>query len=91
MHKDQCSEFSDKLVVLPKTTDFSEPILTVAALQLIAYETAKLRGCDIDKPRNLAKSVTVEESQKYNLRHIGNYMSFFMVTLSRFYVDFYSI
>ncbi len=60
MHKDQCSEFSDKLVVLPKTTDFTEPILTVAALQLIAYETAKLRGCDIDKPRNLAKSVTVE-------------------------------
>lgn len=59
-HKDNCSEFADEVIVLPKTTDFTEPILTVIALQLVAYETAKLRGCDIDKPRNLAKSVTVE-------------------------------
>ena len=59
-HKDKCSEFADKVVILPKATDFTEPILTVGALQLIAYETAKLKGCDIDKPRNLAKSVTVE-------------------------------
>ena len=36
------------------------PILTVIPLQLIAYEVAKLRKCDIDKPKNLAKSVTVE-------------------------------
>lgn len=59
-HGDDYSEFADKTIILPKTTDFTEPILTVAALQLVAYETAKLRGCDIDKPRNLAKSVTVE-------------------------------
>jgi glucosamine--fructose-6-phosphate aminotransferase (isomerizing) len=59
-HKDNCNEFADKIIVLPKTTDFTQPILTVIALQLVAYETAKLRGCDIDKPRNLAKSVTVE-------------------------------
>ena len=59
-HKDNCSEFADKTIILPKTTAFTQPILTVVALQLIAYETAKLRGCDIDKPRNLAKSVTVE-------------------------------
>ena len=59
-HKDDCSEFADKTIILPKTTDFTQPILTVVALQLVAYETAKLRGCDIDKPRNLAKSVTVE-------------------------------
>ena len=59
-HKDNCSEFADKTIILPKTTAFTQPILTVVALQLVAYETAKLRGCDIDKPRNLAKSVTVE-------------------------------
>ena len=59
-HGDDFSEFADKTILLPKTTDFTQPILTVVALQLIAYETAKLRGCDIDKPRNLAKSVTVE-------------------------------
>lgn len=59
-HKDNCSEFADKTIILPKTTSFTQPILTVVALQLVAYETAKLRGCDIDKPRNLAKSVTVE-------------------------------
>lgn len=59
-HKDNCSEFADKTIILSKTTAFTQPILTVVALQLVAYETAKLRGCDIDKPRNLAKSVTVE-------------------------------
>ncbi len=59
-HIDNCDEFADEVIILPKATDFTEPILTVIALQLVAYETAKLRGCDIDKPRNLAKSVTVE-------------------------------
>lgn len=59
-HIDNYDEFADEVIILPKTTDFTEPILTVIALQLVAYETAKLRGCDIDKPRNLAKSVTVE-------------------------------
>ena len=46
--------------MLPKTNEFIQEILVVVTLQLIAYEVAKLRGCDIDKPRNLAKSVTVE-------------------------------
>lgn len=59
-HEENCSEFADKTIILPKTTDFTEPILAAIALQLVAYETAKLRNCDIDKPRNLAKSVTVE-------------------------------
>ena len=45
---------------LPKVSDYFQPLLIVPALQLIAYEVAKLRGCDIDKPKNLAKSVTVE-------------------------------
>ena len=37
-----------------------QPLLAVVPLQLLAYHVARLRGCDIDKPRNLAKSVTVE-------------------------------
>ena len=53
-------EFADKLIILPKTSEFIQEILVVVTLQLIAYEVAKLKGCDIDKPRNLAKSVTVE-------------------------------
>ena len=47
-------------VTVPKISPYFQPILIVPTLQLIAYETAKLRGCDIDKPKNLAKSVTVE-------------------------------
>ena len=43
-----------------KTSSFVMPILPVIYLQLVAYYVAKLNGCDIDKPRNLAKSVTVE-------------------------------
>lgn len=47
-------------ITIPKISAFLQPILIVPVLQLIAYEVAKLRGCDIDKPKNLAKSVTVE-------------------------------
>ncbi len=47
-------------VIIPKTNDFINPMIAAIPLQLISYETAKLRGCDIDKPKNLAKSVTVE-------------------------------
>ena len=49
-----------KYILLPSTTDFVLPILVSIPLQLIAYETALVKGCSIDKPRNLAKSVTVE-------------------------------
>lgn len=49
-----------KLIVLPKISDLMEPILVITKCQLIAYYVAKLNNCDIDKPRNLAKSVTVE-------------------------------
>ena len=52
--------FCDNLVLLPKLNEFLQEISVIIALQLIAYETAKLRKCDIDKPKNLAKSVTVE-------------------------------
>lgn len=50
----------DHLIKIPKTNDLLTPLLVIIPLQLIAYEVAKLKGCDIDKPRNLAKSVTVE-------------------------------
>lgn len=50
----------DLEVVVPKISDYFQAILIVPCLQLIAYEVARLRGCDIDKPKNLAKSVTVE-------------------------------
>lgn len=49
-----------KLIRVPNNIDMLKPLLVIVPLQLIAYEVAKLNGCDIDKPRNLAKSVTVE-------------------------------
>lgn len=49
-----------KKIVIPKTHKLFQPLLTVVPLQMIAYETAKLKGEEIDTPRNLAKSVTVE-------------------------------
>ena len=53
-------DFVNKKVVLPDVDNCLVPLLAVIPLQLIAYHVANLRGCDIDKPRNLAKSVTVE-------------------------------
>jgi glucosamine--fructose-6-phosphate aminotransferase (isomerizing) len=50
----------DYHILVPTTkADFS-PIINIVPLQLLSYYIAKLRGCDVDKPRNLAKSVTVE-------------------------------
>ena len=53
-------EVLDEIIYIPRTLDMFAPVLSVAVLQLISYYIAKARGCDIDKPRNLAKSVTVE-------------------------------
>ena len=53
-------DFADLVINIPKVSDILMPIVAVIPLQLIAFETAKKKGCDIDKPRNLAKSVTVE-------------------------------
>jgi glucosamine--fructose-6-phosphate aminotransferase (isomerizing) len=53
-------KLSDSVVTVPKVLDFLTPLVTVLPLQLFAYHIAVLRGCDVDKPRNLAKSVTVE-------------------------------
>jgi glucosamine--fructose-6-phosphate aminotransferase (isomerizing) len=51
---------ADDVIYIPPTLDCLQPLLTVVPLQLLAYHIAVLRGCDVDKPRNLAKSVTVE-------------------------------
>ncbi len=56
----QAVELADDVIRVPAVPDFLQPIVTVVPLQLLAYHTAILRGCDVDKPRNLAKSVTVE-------------------------------
>lgn len=53
-------DVADNLILLDALENDFMPFTSVTALQLIAYYTAKARGCDIDKPRNLAKSVTVE-------------------------------
>ncbi|MBQ9072803.1 MAG: glutamine--fructose-6-phosphate transaminase (isomerizing) [Bacilli bacterium] len=53
-------DFYDYKILVPKVSELLQPILTIVPLQILAYEVAKLNGCDIDKPRNLAKSVTVE-------------------------------
>lgn len=53
-------EFANKKVIIPEIHELLQPIVSILPLQLISYEVAKLRGCDIDKPKNLAKSVTVE-------------------------------
>lgn len=51
---------ADDLIEIPSVEDFLQPIVASIPLQLLAYHVAVLRGCDVDKPRNLAKSVTVE-------------------------------
>lgn len=53
-------ELFKKVILIPDVSEFIKPILVIINCQLISYYVAKLNGCDIDKPRNLAKSVTVE-------------------------------
>jgi glucosamine--fructose-6-phosphate aminotransferase (isomerizing) len=57
---DQIGNYADQVFTIPNTVDELQPLLTVVPLQLLAYHAALLRGHDVDKPRNLAKSVTVE-------------------------------
>jgi glutamine---fructose-6-phosphate transaminase (isomerizing) len=56
----QIASLADDVICIPKCPDFISPILAVIPLQLFAYYLAVKLGCDVDKPRNLAKSVTVE-------------------------------
>jgi glucosamine--fructose-6-phosphate aminotransferase (isomerizing) len=57
---DETCKLADHCITVPESSDQIGPILSVVPLQLLAYHIAVLRGCDVDKPRNLAKSVTVE-------------------------------
>jgi glucosamine--fructose-6-phosphate aminotransferase (isomerizing) len=56
----EACKLCDETIPVPEVASFLSPVLTVLPLQLLAYEAACLKGCDVDQPRNLAKSVTVE-------------------------------
>ncbi len=53
-------EMSDYTIEIPESRDCLEPLIATIPLQLLSYHIALLRGCNVDQPRNLAKSVTVE-------------------------------
>jgi glucosamine--fructose-6-phosphate aminotransferase (isomerizing) len=57
---DQISRLASAYFTIPETLDMLTPILTIIPLQLFSYYVAVRRGCNVDQPRNLAKSVTVE-------------------------------
>jgi len=57
---DDIGEKADVVIPVPPSLDWTQPLLVAPALQLFAYHLGVLRGCDVDQPRNLAKSVTVE-------------------------------
>ena len=59
-HNDELKEYSNDIIYTPKTHKFLSPIINSIPLQLLAYHIAVLKGCNVDQPRNLAKSVTVE-------------------------------
>ena len=54
------AERADEVIYIPDVPEYLQPVVAAVPLQLLAYHIALLRGCDVDKPRNLAKSVTVE-------------------------------
>jgi glucosamine--fructose-6-phosphate aminotransferase (isomerizing) len=56
----ELEKIADDVLYIPKTLEMLTPLLSVIPLQLFAYHMAVLKGLDVDKPRNLAKSVTVE-------------------------------
>jgi glucosamine--fructose-6-phosphate aminotransferase (isomerizing) len=56
----QIGAIADHVLEVPSTPELLSPVVVTVPLQLFAYHVAKLRGCDVDQPRNLAKSVTVE-------------------------------
>ena len=56
----QVRELSDYIIEIPETSDALSPLITTIPLQLLSYHIAVMRGCNVDQPRNLAKSVTVE-------------------------------
>lgn len=56
----EAAEIADHIIEVPRASEWVAPILSIIPLQLLAYHIAVRRGCDVDQPRNLAKSVTVE-------------------------------
>jgi glucosamine--fructose-6-phosphate aminotransferase (isomerizing) len=56
----EIGRYADHVLQVPRTPELLSPVVVSVPLQLLAYHIAKLRGCDVDQPRNLAKSVTVE-------------------------------
>jgi glucosamine--fructose-6-phosphate aminotransferase (isomerizing) len=56
----EISRLADHVIVVPETVDSFTPLITTIPLQLLSYHIAVMRGCNVDQPRNLAKSVTVE-------------------------------
>ena len=56
----EIEKVADEVIYIPDCADEVSPVLSVIPLQIFAYYVAKERGCNIDKPKNLAKSVTVE-------------------------------
>ena len=59
-HNEEVEKSADRVIYIPEVEDMFASITSVVPMQLLSYHVAKMRGCDIDKPRNLAKSVTVE-------------------------------
>jgi glutamine---fructose-6-phosphate transaminase (isomerizing) len=57
---DKVAQLADDVIFVPEVDEYLQPLVTAIPLQLLAYHIAVLRGCDVDRPRNLAKSVTVE-------------------------------
>ena len=57
---EQVREIADQVLEVPQTLNFLAPLLSVIPLQMLAYHVAVLKGLNVDMPRNLAKSVTVE-------------------------------
>jgi glucosamine--fructose-6-phosphate aminotransferase (isomerizing) len=57
---DHSTNLSDDVMIIPEADEILAPMLSVVPLQLLAYYIGVAKGCDVDKPRNLAKSVTVE-------------------------------
>jgi glutamine---fructose-6-phosphate transaminase (isomerizing) len=57
---EETARLADHTLFVPRTPELLSPVVVTVPLQLLAYHVAKLRGCDVDQPRNLAKSVTVE-------------------------------
>jgi glucosamine--fructose-6-phosphate aminotransferase (isomerizing) len=57
---EEIQEMVDHVIPIPETHPAVLPVLSTVPLQLLAYHAAQIRGCDVDQPRNLAKSVTVE-------------------------------